>query len=71
MQIGTAMAQLGGEIQNAKEESPGEPRGDGVKGAREHQIGPGDIVLIPRNTAHHMTPAGGRLGYILVKVWVD
>ena len=71
LQIGTATAQLGGEIQNAKEESPGEPRGTGVTGAREHQIGPGDIVLIPRNTAHHMNPATGKLGYILVKVWVD
>lgn len=71
LQIGAATAQLGGEIENAKEETPGEPRGDGVKGAREHQIGPGDIVLIPRNTAHHMTPAAGQLGYILVKVWVD
>ena len=31
----------------------------------------GDIVLIPRNTAHHMTPASGKLGYMLVKVWAD
>lgn len=71
VQTGTAVAQLGGEIQNAKEETSGEPRGDSVQGAREHQIGPGDIVLIPRNTAHHMNPAEGKLGYVLVKVWVD
>ncbi len=71
LQTGTATAQLGGEIQNVKEESPGEPRGDAVKGARTHQIGPGDIVLIPRNTAHHMDPGPGKLGYVLMKVWAD
>ena len=68
---GTATAQLGGVISNPKEETPGEIRGDGVSGARASQIGPGDIVLIPRNTAHHMTPASGKLGYMLVKVWAD
>jgi mannose-6-phosphate isomerase-like protein (cupin superfamily) len=68
---GTATAQLGGTISNPKEETPGEIRGDGVSGARSHQIGPGDIVLIPRNTAHHMTPAGDKLGYMLMKVWAE
>ena len=71
IQTGTATAQLGGEIQNVKEDSPGEPRGDGVTGAREHQLAPGDIVLIPRNTAHHMNPGQGKLGYILMKVWAE
>ncbi|HYM12957.1 MAG TPA: cupin domain-containing protein [Bryobacterales bacterium] len=71
LQIGTATAQLGGQIQNAKEESPGEPRGTAVTGARSYQIGPGDLVLIPRNTAHHMDPGPGKLGYILMKVWAD
>jgi mannose-6-phosphate isomerase-like protein (cupin superfamily) len=71
LQIGTATAQIGGQIQNAKEESPGEPRGTAVIGARSYSIGPGDLVLIPRNTAHHMDPGPGKLGYILMKVWAD
>ena len=71
VQTGTATAQIGGEIRNAKEDVPGEPRGDGVTGARTHTIGSGDLVLIPRDTAHHMEPGAGKLGYILVKVWVD
>lgn len=71
LKIGTAVAQLGGQIRNAKEESPGEPRGDGVTGARRYDIGPDDIVLIPRNTAHHMVPGPGKLGYVLLKVWAD
>jgi mannose-6-phosphate isomerase-like protein (cupin superfamily) len=71
VQTGTATAQLGGDIANPKEEAPGEIRGNGVSGARRHSIGPGDVVLIPRNTAHHMDPAGGKLGYLLLKVWVE
>jgi mannose-6-phosphate isomerase-like protein (cupin superfamily) len=71
IKIGTGSSQLGGTIRNAKEESPGEPRGDGVTGARQHSVGPGDIVLIPRETAHHMEPTSAKLGYLLLKVWAD
>ena len=71
LRIGTAAAQLGGAIQDAIEESPGEIRGKAVTGARRYSIGPGDIVLIPRDTAHHMEPAGKKLGYLLLKVWAD
>ena len=68
---GEAAAMLGGEITSAKEEQPGEIRGTGVSGARTHRIGPGDIVLIPRNGAHHMVPSTEKLGYLLVKVWAE
>ncbi len=71
IKIGTGASQLGGQIRNAKEESPGEPRGDGVDGARRYSVGPGDIVLIPRNTTHHMDPTSAKLGYLLLKVWVE
>jgi mannose-6-phosphate isomerase-like protein (cupin superfamily) len=71
MRIGTAVAQIGGHIRDAKEESPGEPRGSGVTDARRHEIGPGDIVLIPRDTAHHMDPGAGKLGYLLMKIWAE
>jgi len=71
LQIGTAAAQLGGEISNPKEDPPGEIRGSGVTGARSYRIGPGDLVLIPRNTAHHMDPGPGKLGYLLLKIWAE
>jgi mannose-6-phosphate isomerase-like protein (cupin superfamily) len=71
IKIGTGSSQLGGTIRNPKEESPGEPRGDGVTGARQHSVGPGDIVVIPRDTAHHMEPTSAKLGYLLLKVWAD
>ena len=71
VQRGTAKALLGGEITNPREESPGEIRGDGVKGAREYDIGPGDMVHIPRNGAHHMIPGRGKLAYLLLKIWAE
>jgi hypothetical protein len=71
LKIGTATAHLGGQIKDAKQESPGEIRGSGVTGERRHEIGPGDIVVIPRDTAHHMDPGAGKLGYILMKIWVE
>jgi mannose-6-phosphate isomerase-like protein (cupin superfamily) len=71
LKIGTATAELGGQIRNAKEESPGEIRGDGVTGGRRYSVGPGDIVVIPRETAHHMNPTSAKLGYLLLKVWAE
>ena len=71
LKIGTANGQLGGQIRNAKEESPGEIRGDGVTGARRYSVGPGDMVVIPRDTAHHMEPTSAKLGYLLLKVWAE
>ena len=71
LKIGTANSELGGTIRNAKEESPGEIRGDGVTGGRRYSVGPGDIVVIPRETAHHMEPTSAKLGYLLLKVWAE
>jgi mannose-6-phosphate isomerase-like protein (cupin superfamily) len=71
LNIGSATAQIGGVIANAREDVPGEPRGDGASGASIYTVGPGDLVVIPRNTPHHMDPGAGKLGYVLVKVWVD
>ena len=68
MRLGTAQAQLDGTLVNAKEDVPGEPRGTGVTGARKFAIGPGDMVVIPRNTAHFMDPGSHKLGYLLVKL---
>lgn len=71
VQRGKARAQLGGRILKAREEQPGEIRGDGVEGAREYEIGAGDLVHIPRNGAHHMIPAGEKLAYLLLKIWAE
>jgi hypothetical protein len=68
MRLGTARAQIDGTLIGGKEDPAGEIRGTDVTGARAFQIGPGDMVFIPRNTAHFMDPGSGKLGYLLVKV---
>jgi quercetin dioxygenase-like cupin family protein len=71
MQSGTGAAHLGGTITNPREESPGEIRGDGVTGSRTHQVGPGDMVVIPRDGVHHVVPTTPKLAYLLLKVWAE
>ena len=68
LRLGTARAQLDGTLVNGKEDQPGEIRGTGVTGARDYTVAPGDLVVVPRNTAHFMDPGSGKLGYLLVKV---
>jgi mannose-6-phosphate isomerase-like protein (cupin superfamily) len=68
MRMGTAQAQLDGTLVAGKEDPPGEIRGAGVTGSRKFTIGPDDIVVVPRNTAHFMDPGSNKLGYLLVKV---
>ena len=68
MRMGTARAQLDGTLVDGKEDPPGEIRGTGVTGSRSFAIGPGDMVVVPRNTAHFMDPGSNKLGYLLVKV---
>jgi len=68
VRMGTAHAMLDGTLVGGKEDPPGEIRGTGVTGGREFTIGPGDMVVVPRNTAHFMDPGSAKLGYLLVKV---
>ena len=42
-----------------------------MRGARRYEIGRGDTVLIPHQTAHCMIPTAEKLGYNLVKVWAS
>jgi mannose-6-phosphate isomerase-like protein (cupin superfamily) len=57
VRMGTARAKLDGTLIGGKEDSPGEIRGIGVAGARDFTIAPGDMVVIPRNTAQLWTRA--------------
>jgi mannose-6-phosphate isomerase-like protein (cupin superfamily) len=69
LRVGGGLGKIDGHILEAKEDSPGEIRGTGVYGAREYKIEVGDILSIPRNTAHYMDPGSVKLGYLLLKVW--
>jgi mannose-6-phosphate isomerase-like protein (cupin superfamily) len=65
VRLGSAKAKLDGLIENASEPQPGEIRGTGVVGAREYNMGAGDILFVPRNTAHFMDPGLGKYSYLL------
>lgn len=71
VQTGEGMIETGGSIVNAKDVSPGEPRGTAVQGASRHPVGRGTLIVIPRGVAHHMNPQTLPLAYILVKVWAE
>ncbi|MCC6389214.1 MAG: AraC family ligand binding domain-containing protein [Bryobacterales bacterium] len=68
VRLGSAHAKLDGTLIGGKEDPLGEIRGSGVTGARDFTIAPGDMVVVPRNTAHFMDPGSARLGYLLVKI---
>jgi len=68
VRLGAARAQLDGYIVNPKEDPPGEVRGTGMSGAREFSISAGDMVSVPRNTAHFMVPTSGKFGYLLLTI---
>jgi hypothetical protein len=42
VRVGSGDIQIGGTVLNPKEETPGETRGDGVKGSRDQEIAVGD-----------------------------
>jgi mannose-6-phosphate isomerase-like protein (cupin superfamily) len=69
VRLGNAVAQVDGHVLNPTEVTPGEVRGTGAFGFREHKVGVGDILVIPRNTMHHMDPGPEKLGYLLLKVY--
>ncbi|HXR16010.1 MAG TPA: hypothetical protein VN777_07325 [Terriglobales bacterium] len=64
---GHAIAELGGQIQDPKVEGD-KILGSGVTGAQSYELGPGDIVVIPQDTAHHMALRKERLGYLLIQL---
>ena len=63
---GHAEAELGGQIKDTREEGRGTTLGSGATGGQRYEIGPGDIVVIPPNTAHHMVLRGEKFGYLFI-----
>lgn len=65
VRLGSAKARVDGVIVDPREAQPGETRGTGMIGAREYTMEPGDILFVPRNTAHFMDPGLGKYSYLL------
>ena len=66
---GEATLLLGGTVNEAKEISVGEWRGKSSTGGTNVRIKKGDVVFIPRGTAHQRTVAGKDFTMILIKVF--
>jgi mannose-6-phosphate isomerase-like protein (cupin superfamily) len=68
VRLGSARIAVDGYIVNPKEQPAAEIHGEKAIGAREYTVGAGDLISIPRNTMHAITPESARFGYLLVKV---
>ena len=69
VQSGNATLLVGGSVENARVDSPGEVRGTGVAGARKVELQAGDVVNIPPGTAHQVVVAEGKpITYLIVKI---
>ncbi len=65
---GSAEVTLGGDVTDKKATADNEFRGTTIAGGSTHSVGPGDIISIPRGTAHQMNPGTGHVLYIVIKM---
>lgn len=61
---------LGGDLTNKFLEhgDKNEPRGSAIKGGTVRHVAPGDVVSIPRGTAHHVDAGEGYIIYMVIKI---
>ncbi len=64
---GSATLVTGGKAVDAKEIAPNEIRGTKIEGGEEHQIGKGEVIIIPNGVPHQFTAITGELHYFVCK----
>jgi glc operon protein GlcG len=64
---GRATVIVGGELVDGKEIAPNEIRGTAIKGGDSRQIGPGDVLTIPRGVPHWFRSVDTPFRYYVVK----
>ncbi len=65
---GRAGLSVGESLVDPRPAKSGSFLGSGIKGSRHYEIGAGDVVNLPRNTAYQVTATDGRLAYVAVRV---
>ena len=65
---GSARFRTGGTIINPQRLNENDIVGDSIQGGVEHQINPGDLLLIPTKTPHQLDTTDSEITYLLVKV---
>ena len=68
---GEATLMLGGTLSEPNEISQGEWRSKTASGGQRVAIRKGDLVVVPRGTAHQRTVAGKGFSMILIKVFAE
>jgi uncharacterized protein GlcG (DUF336 family)/mannose-6-phosphate isomerase-like protein (cupin superfamily) len=64
---GSATLVTGGKAIDPKEIAPNEIRGTKIDGGQEHQIGKGEVMVIPNGVPHQFTAVTGELHYFVCK----
>jgi glc operon protein GlcG len=64
---GSATLVTGGKAVDAKEIAPNEIRGTKIEGGEEHQIGKGEVIIIPNGVPHQFTAVTKELHYFVCK----
>lgn len=65
---GTATFVTGGTVVNPKHTVPNEIRGQSIRGGTPHQLGPGDILIIPHGVPHWYKDVRPPYTYLVIKV---
>ena len=68
---GSAVYTLGGTLDAAKEQQPGEWRAGSISGGREVVMKKGDMIFVPRGTAHQRNTEGHEATLMVIKVYSD
>ena len=64
---GRATVVVGGELIDGKQTAPNEIRGSGIRGGDTREIGPGDVMTIPRGVPHWFRIVHAPFRYYVVK----
>jgi glc operon protein GlcG len=65
---GTATFVTGGTILDAKNTAPNEIRGKSIENGTPHQLGPGDIIIVPNGVPHWFKEVQPPFTYLVMKV---
>jgi mannose-6-phosphate isomerase-like protein (cupin superfamily) len=65
---GAAQVTLGGEITDKKATAENELRGSVIANGKVLSVTAGDMISIPRGTAHQMNPGTGHVLYVVIKM---
>lgn len=65
---GSAAATLGGDVTDKKLTGDNEFRGTTIAGGATRRVAAGDLVSVPRGTAHQMDAGTGEVLYLVIKI---